>query len=90
MPVGQIWKFDLEQYEQHDFGVKWKISKIQKEYVMLNFLGTTENLRNTRPEQSNYDRGKVAKLAAGNCYSQFPIHKSNESRAALYLTEDRK
>ena len=23
VPVGHFWKFDLEQYEQRDFGVKW-------------------------------------------------------------------
>ena len=23
VPVGHIWKFDLEQYKQRDFGVKW-------------------------------------------------------------------
>ena len=39
---------------------------------MLNFLATTENLRNIRSEQSNYNRGKVVEKAAGHCYSQFP------------------
>ena len=72
VPVGHIWKFDLEHYEQRDFGVKWNFSKIRIEHVMLNFLATTENLRNIRSEQSNYNRGKVVKKAAGNCYSQFP------------------
>ena len=36
VPVGHICKFDLEQYEQRNVGVKW------------NFLATIENLRNTR------------------------------------------
>ena len=71
-PVGYIWKFDLELYEQRNFGVKWNFSKIRIEPVMLNFLATTENLRNTRREQSYYNRGKVVKKAAGNSYSQFP------------------
>ena len=39
---------------------------------MLNFLATTENLRNIRSKQPNDNRGKVVKKAAGNCYSQFP------------------
>ena len=38
VPVGHIWKFDLEQYEQRNFGVKWNFSKIRIEPVMLNFL----------------------------------------------------
>ena len=32
---------------------------------MLNFLATTENLRNTRSEQPNYNRGKVIKKSSG-------------------------
>ena len=50
---------------------------------MLSFLATTEKLRNIRPEQSNYNGGKVVKKAAGNCFSQFPDIVSHESRAAL-------
>ena len=59
VPVGHICKFDLEQYEQRDFGVIWNFSKIRIEHVMLNFLATTENLRNIRSERSNCNRGKV-------------------------------
>ena len=72
VPVGHIWTFDLEQYEQRNFGVKCNFSKIRIEPVMLNFLATTKNLRNARSEQPNYNRGKVVEKAAGNCYSQFP------------------
>ena len=75
MPVGHIWKFELEQYEQRNFGVKSNFSNFLTEPVMLNFLATTENLRNTRSEQPNHNRGKVVKKAAGNCYSQFPDTK---------------
>ena len=53
VPVGHIWKSDLEQYEQRNFGVKWNFSKIRIEPVMLNFLATTENLRIKRSEQPN-------------------------------------
>ena len=57
---------------------------------MLKFLATTENIRKIRSEYSNYNRGKVVEIAAGNCYSQLPIHNSNESRAVLFVTGDRK
>ena len=46
MPVGHIWKFDLEEYKIRSFGTNFNFSKIQTEPVMLNFLGTTENIRN--------------------------------------------
>ena len=42
------------------------------EPAMLNFLATTENIRKIRSEHPIYNRGKVPKKAAGNCYSQFP------------------
>ena len=47
MPVGHIWKFDLEQYEIRSFGMKFIFLKNRIEPVMLNFLATTENIRNT-------------------------------------------
>ena len=61
MPVGHIWKFDLEKYEKRNFGVKCNFSKIRIEPVMLNFLATTENLRNEKSEPPSYNRGKVVK-----------------------------
>ena len=45
MPVGHIWKFDLEEYEIRSFGMKFNFSKIRIEAVMLSFLATTENIR---------------------------------------------
>ena len=48
VPVGNIWKFDLEEYEIRSFGMKFNFSKIRIEPVMLNFLATTENIRNKR------------------------------------------
>ena len=72
MPVGHIWKFDLEEHELQDFGRKFSFSKIRMEPVMLNFLAKTENIKNGRLEHPIYNRGKVLKEAAGNCYSQFP------------------
>ena len=62
MPVGHNWKFDLEQYEQRDFGVKLIFQKIRIEQVMLNFLATTENLIKIRSERPNYNCGKVVKI----------------------------
>ena len=73
MPVGHIWKFDLEEHGQCNFGVKYNFSKIRIEPVMLNFLAKTENIRNTGSERPNCNRGKVVKLTAGNSFSQFPI-----------------
>ena len=75
MPVGRIWKFDLEEYELRNFGSKFNFSKIRMEPVMLNFLAKTKNLRNRRSEHPIYNRGKVLEKAAGNCYSQFPDTK---------------
>ena len=48
VPVCHIWKFDLEEYGQGNFGVKCNFSKIRIEPVMLNFLLKTENLRGKR------------------------------------------
>ena len=45
MPVGHIWKFDLEKAFNLDFGVKCNVSKIRIEHVMLKFLATTQNTR---------------------------------------------
>ena len=69
VPVGHIWKFDLEKHEQRNFGVKKSFSKIRIEPVMLNFCATTENFRNARSKPPNYNRGKVVKKTAANCYS---------------------
>ena len=49
MPVGHIWKFDLEEYELRNFGMKFNFSKIRIEPVLPNFIAKTEILRNTRP-----------------------------------------
>ena len=65
VPVGHIWKFDLEEYELRNFGRKFNFSKIRIGPVMPNFLAKTENLRNTRAEQSIYNRGKVVNLSSG-------------------------
>ena len=83
MPVGHILKFDFEQREKHDFGMKWNFSKTRIGHVMLNFLATTENLRNERSEQLNYKRRKITKKTAVNCFSQFTDIISYWSRAVL-------
>ena len=65
MPVGHIWKFDLEEYELRKFGLKIIFSKFRIEPVMPNFLTKTENLRNRRSEQPINNRGKVVDLSSG-------------------------
>ena len=75
MPVGHIWKFGFEKCEKNDFGVKGNFSKIRIEHVMLNFLVTTENLRNIRSEQPNYNRGKVVGKRSGKFL--FAISRDN-------------
>ena len=71
VPVGHIWKFDLVQHEQRDFGVKWCFSKIRIEHVILNFLATTENLRYKRSERPNNNRGKKVKFSSGKLLLAF-------------------
>ena len=85
MPVGHISNIELEQYEQHNFWVRWNFSKIQIEPVMFNFLATTENLRNARSEQPNYSRGK-AKKSSGKLL--FAISRlKNHTRVELSYPE---
>ena len=73
MPVGHIWKFDIEEYEISGFGMKFNLSNIRIEPVMLSFLATTENIKNkirtTESQLRESDR---------NCYN-----KKHESRAVL-------
>ena len=51
VPVGHIWKFDLEEYKLRNFWIKFIFSKYRIEPVMLNFLAKTENLK--RQDQNN-------------------------------------
>ena len=87
MPVGLIWKFDLEKTFSLDLGLKGNFSKNRIDFVMLKFLATTEKTTKIRLEDSNYSREKKSKIAAGNCYSQFPIQNSYGSRAVVSLEE---
>ena len=45
VPVGLIWKLDLEQRKRRDFVLNLNFSKIRIEHVMLKFLATTQNIR---------------------------------------------
>ena len=56
---------------------------------MFKFLATTENNRKIISEEPIYNRGKVVKKAAGNCYSQLSDIQLQESRAVLFETEGR-
>ena len=83
VPVGHIWKFDLEKHGQRNFGLKCNFSKIRIEPVMLNFLAKTENLRKAKSEPPNYSRGKVVKKSSGKLLLAISRYKSNTSRAVL-------
>ena len=65
MPVGHIWKFDVQKTFSPDFGVKCNFSKIRTEHVNVMFLATTENIRKIKSEESNYNRGEVVKNSGG-------------------------
>ena len=82
MSNGHNWKFDLEKYEQRNLGVKYNLSKIRIEPVMLNFLATTENLRNARGKQLNYNRGNVVKKSSGKLLFAISRYK-NHTRVEL-------
>ena len=86
MPDCHIGKFDLEQYEQRNFGVKCNFSKIRIEIDMLNFLATTNNLRNARSKQPNYNRGKVVEKSCGKLLFAISRYK-NHSRVELSYPE---
>ena len=83
MPVGHIWKFDLEEHELRNFGRKFNFSKIRIEPVMLKFLAKTENLRNRRSEHPIYNRGKVLEKSSGKLLFAISRYKINASRAVL-------
>ena len=50
---------------------------------MLNFLEKTENLKNTRSEQPNYNRGKIVEKSSGKLLLAIFRYKSNASRVVL-------
>ena len=52
---------------------------------MLNFLATTENLRNIRSDQSNYNRGKVVKKSNGNLLFAISRHKITLEKSCFIL-----
>ena len=58
MPVGHIWKFDLEQRLVLIFGWNDVFSKIIIESVMLKFLAISE-YEKVKSEEPNNNRGKV-------------------------------
>ena len=72
VPVGHIWKFDLEEHETHGFEMKFNFSKIRMEPVMLSFLATTENIEYKIRTTELQLRESCQINTVGNCYSQFP------------------
>ena len=74
---------NFEEYELRNFGVKCKFSKIRIGHVKLKYLATTENIREIRSEQLNYNCGKVLEKSSGNLLFAISRYKSNASRAVL-------
>ena len=83
VPVGHIWKFDLEEHKLRNFRRKFNFSKVRMEPVMLNFLAKTRNLRKRRSEHPIYNRGKVLEKSSGKLLFAISRYKINASRAVL-------
>ena len=73
VPVGHIWKFDLERSKKKtfNFGVKFNFSKFRMEPVMHDFLAITENQKKRSQNNRVTIAGKLLEKSVGNCYSQF-------------------
>ena len=71
MPVGHIWKFDLELNVNLDFGEKSNFSNNQIEPVMLKFLATTQNTRKIEQMIRMRIAGKLLKNTRVKFFSQF-------------------
>ena len=85
MPVGHIWKFDLEEYELRNFGRKFNFSKFRIEPSCSTF---SRKLKISEIEDQNDQftiAGKYLNKTAGNCYSQFP--EINQARVELSYPE---
>ena len=65
MPVGHIWKFELEKTCSLDGWMKFNFSNARIEHDMLKFLATIENIIKIRSEDSNYNPGKVGENNSG-------------------------
>ena len=72
VPVGHIWKFDLEECKIRGFGMKFNFSKIRIVPVMLSFLAKTENIKKKIRITDLQLREHCQINTVGNCYSQFP------------------
>ena len=83
MQVGRNWKFDLEEHELRNFGVKCNFSKIRIGHIMLKIVATTECIGKIRSEQLIYNRGKVLEKSSGKLLFAISRYKSNASRAVL-------
>ena len=81
VPVGHIWKFDLEEDEILSFGMKFNFSKIRIEPVMLNLLATTENIKNKRRTTESQLREKDRKKSGKLLFAISEIIIKHENRA---------
>ena len=90
MRLRDVWKFELEKIFSLDFGLKCKFSKLELSIPCSIFLRQLKIQEKQDQKNRTTIAGKKSKIAAGNCYLQFPIHNSNKSRAVLFLAEDGK
>ena len=67
MPVGHIWKFDLEEYELRNFGVKCNFSKFEVDMSCSSFSRQLEISEKQDQNNRFIIAGKYLKKAAGNC-----------------------
>ena len=75
VPVGHIWKFDLERHEYTWFSSEVLFFKISNEACHAQF--SRDNWKHKIRNQNDriYNCGKVLMKTAGNYYSQFPDTK---------------
>ena len=75
VPVGHIWKFDLEECKLRNFGRKFNFSKFE---LSLSCSTFSRKLKISEIQDQNNQitmAGKYLEKAAGICNSQFPDTK---------------
>ena len=72
VPVGHIWKFDLEEHEMRGFRVEFNFSKFWKGACHAQF--SHDNLKHNKrnSEQPNLQLRENDRKTAGNCFSHIP------------------
>ena len=75
MPVGHIWKFDLEGHENTQLWSEVIFFKISNGACHAQFSRNNRKQKVKNQIDRIYNCGKILKKTAGNCYSQFPDTK---------------